>query len=260
MTREPFLTIVTVTFNAGAFLERTFVSVLAALKHLPENQKIQYLLIDGASKDGTMDIVNRFKDSLSIQTLSEPDKGLYDAMNKGLALALGKYLWFLNAGDEVHDEMVIERLCRAVSTDEDIYYSDALLVAEDGRSLGLRSEITPHSLNRSLSWKDMALGMKICHQAIIVKTKLAPLYDIQNLSADLDWEIEAMKKASGVVQLDFVLCKYLTGGLSTQRHKDSLIDRWRVLKKHFGPFQAGISHIKILFRGVLFLMKNGKYW
>lgn len=257
---RPFLTIITVTYNAEAFLEKTLLSAARAFGQLPEGVATQYLLMDGVSTDRTLDIAERFRQELRLEVYSEPDKGLYDAMNKGLSRASGRYLWFLNAGDEVHDDEVLKNLVNAMSSDADIYYSDALFISPEGAALGLRSRVTPHSLPRTISWKDMALGMKICHQAFIARKELVPRYRTDNLSADLDWEITALKKASKIELLDFVLCKYLLGGLSARQRKKSLADRWRVLKEHFGAMAAVINHVRIGVRGVLFTIRKGKYW
>lgn len=258
--QRPCLTIITVTYNAGAFLERTLESVASGVAEIEEPGQIEYLLMDGASTDHTREIAARYEDVLKLKIRSGPDKGLYDAMNKGLQLAAGKYVWFLNAGDEVYDRSTVRKLLTALHSDADIYYSDALFVSAGGEALGLRSEVTPHSLPETISWKDMALGMKICHQAFIVKRDLAPVFETNNLSADLDWEIAAMKKAAVIEYLGFVLCRYLMGGLSAQKRTRSLSDRWRVLRRHFGWGAAILNHIKIVARGVFFYMKRGKYW
>lgn len=258
--QRPRLTIITVTYNAGAFLERTLESAANGLAETEERNLIEYLLIDGASADNTLEIAARYEDALRLKIRSEPDRGLYDAMNKGLRWATGQYVWFLNAGDEVYDRSTLDRLISAMHSGADIYYSDALFVSAKGEMLGLRSEVTPHSLPEKISWRDMALGMKICHQAFIVKRELAPAFDINNLSADLDWEIAAMKKSVTIEYLGFVLCRYLLGGLSAQKRGRSLSDRWRVLRRHFGLGAAVLNHIKIAVRGVRFYMKKGKYW
>ncbi len=258
--QRPRLTIVTVTYNAGAFLERTLQSVINGLAETGERNLVEYLLIDGASADNTLEIAARYEDALRLKILSEPDKGLYDAMNKGLQAATGQYIWFLNAGDEAYDRSTPGRLLSALRSEADIYYSDALFVSAGGEVLGLRSEVTPHSLPRTISWKDMAQGMKICHQAFVVKRELAPVFEINNLSADLDWEIAAMKKAVTIEYLGFVLCRYLLGGLSAQKRTKSLSDRWRVLRRHFGWGPAVVNHMKIAVRGLLFYLKKGKYW
>ena len=258
--QRPDLTIITVTYNAGAFLERTLESVKRSIEEVAKPDQLEYLLMDGASTDNTIEIAVRYQQTLELKISSEPDRGLYDAMNKGLNLATGKYVWFLNAGDEVYDNNTLGELLTALKSDADIYYSDTLFVSAEGESLGLRSEVTPHSLPHVISWKDMALGMKICHQAFIAKRDLCSFFETDNLSADLDWEIAAMKRAGSIVYLRFVLCRYLLGGLSAQKRGQSLTDRWRVLRRHFGWGAAALNHARIALRGLSFFLKKGKYW
>lgn len=257
----PLLTIITITYNAEKYLERTLLSVAKAARLVPgAADNIEYLLIDGASSDGTLMIAERY-DPLLTKILSEPDRGLYDAMNKGLSMATGKYIWFLNAGDEVHNGQVISRLLHAFESDADVYYSDALLVRDDGSEVGLRSEVTPHALPQKIKWRDLSMGMRICHQAFIARRSIAPPYDSTNLSADIDWEINCLKQAKYTKFLGFPICRYLVGGLSIQRHRRSLLDRFRVLRRHFGLAPTLWYHALIFLRGGVFaLRKGGKYW
>lgn len=254
----PLLTIITITYNAEQFLNRTLNSVQAGLSCLLESQKVEYLLVDGKSSDSTLEIARHYPFLSKI--VSEPDRGLYDAMNKGLALANGKYVWFLNAGDEIFDPGTLKNLFEAFASDADVYYSDAMLVRENGTEVGLRSQFTPHSLPDNLKWQDFALGMKVCHQAFIAKKAVAPLYDIENLSADIDWEIECLKKAQQIHFLNMPLCRYLVGGLSIQNHRRSLTDRFQVLRKHFGLLPSIYNHFRIFVRGAIFARTHGKYW
>jgi glycosyltransferase involved in cell wall biosynthesis len=254
----PLLTIITITYNAERYLPRTLVSAEKALAKLADKTLVEYLIIDGGSKDGTLGIAEQYR--FISKVISEPDRGLYDAMNKGLHLATGKYLWFLNAGDEVQDETILTQLLSSFETGADIYYSDALLVREDGSEVGLRSKFTPHDLPEKLTWKDFALGMKVCHQSFIAKREIAPPYDDTNLSADIDWEITCLKRSKKTQYLHFVLCRYLMGGLSVQNHRRSLTDRFTVLYKHFGLLPALWNHGLIFWRGFWFARKNGKYW
>lgn len=167
----PFLTIVTITYNAEKYLERTLKSIQSALFNTTNSSEIEYLIIDGNSQDTTLKIAKEYSQIIT-KIVSEPDSGLYDAMNKGLALATGKYVWFMNAGDEIFDKNVVSNLILSFETNADVYYSDAMLVREDSTEVGLRSKFTPHSLPENLKWQDFALGMKVCHQAFIVKKPL----------------------------------------------------------------------------------------
>lgn len=244
----PTVSIITITYNAERFLERTIQSVVGQ-----RATDYEYILVDGASTDGTLDLVRQYERHIT-DWISEPDAGLYEAMNKGLHRARGQYVWFMNAGDELYDSQTLPRLLDQIkATAADVYYSDALFVRDDGsrRSgvpVGLRSAVTPHTLPRALTWRDMALGMKVCHQAFVVKRTLAPDYPTDNLSADLDWEIRCLKAAQSVEFLPFVLCRYLVGGLSVQQHRRSLIDRFRVLVTHFGLLPTLLNHGRIIWR------------
>lgn len=249
------LSIITITFNAEQFLERTIQSILAQT-----DQDFEYIIIDGKSKDGTLAIAEKYKSRVN-KLISEPDKGLYDAMNKGLKNATGDFVWFMNAGDEINDNQAVTNIYKAISEKTDVLYGDTYFVDNDGNIQGLRSAITPHRLPKNLQWQDMKLGMLVCHQAFIARKSIAPLYMENNLSADVDWEIECLKKAQKIQYLDFVVAKYLTGGISNKQLKRSLIDRYEVLKKHFGLTGAITAHLQILFRGVsLIVKKRGKYW
>ena len=252
------LSIITITYNAEQFLERTIQSILAQT-----DQDFEYIIVDGKSKDGTLLIASTYKNRVN-QLISEPDKGLYDAMNKGLKLAKGDFVWFMNAGDEINDKETVSRIVNVARESlpvPDVLYGDTFFVNNEGEIQGLRSEITPHRLPKNLKWQDMKLGMLVCHQSFIVRKSIAPLYMENNLSADVDWEIECLKRAKEVQYLDFVVAKYLTGGVSNQQLKRSLLDRYEVLKKHFGVFGAMIAHVQILWRGVRLMVKNkGKYW
>lgn len=243
----PLLTIITITYNAEKFLPRTLQSFVVARQFIKADD-IEYLIVDGNSKDNTVEIIKSFEGYIS-HWISEPDKGLYDAMNKGLAMATGEYVWFLNAGDEMYDENVLSKLLLQIDQHKsDVYYSDAMFVNDDGSAVGLRSKITPHRLPQNLRWQQMAMGMKVCHQAFIAKRSIAPYYDINNLSADIDWEIVCLQRSQKTIFLDFLLCKYLTGGLSVQKHRQSLIDRFIVLRRHFGLLPTILNHVLILLR------------
>ncbi|AQG80755.1 glycosyltransferase family 2 protein [Spirosoma montaniterrae] len=237
------LSIVTITYNAERFLERTIRSVIAS-----PSADVEYLIIDGASTDNTLTIIRLYEHSITTWT-SEPDRGLYDAMNKGMHRARGRYVWFMNAGDELHDAQTLPNLLdRIRATAADVYYSDALFVQENGSAVGLRSVVTPHSLPKNLTWHDMAMGMKVCHQAFVARRSIAPDYLTHNLSADLDWEIRCLKAAKQIEFLPFTLCKYLVGGLSVQQHRRSLTDRFKVLMAHFGLLPTLLNHGRIVWR------------
>ena len=93
---HPKFSIITVTYKAGKVMEDTIQSVV-----LQTYRNVEYIIVDGGSKDNTLEIAQKYHDRIS-KVISEPDKGLYDAMNKGIRLDTGDYLCFLNAGEELH--------------------------------------------------------------------------------------------------------------------------------------------------------------
>ena len=100
----PTFSIITVTYNAEATIEVTLHSV-----QQQTYRQIEHIIVDGGSKDHTLSIIEKYKDSY-LHVISEPDKGLYDAMNKGIHLAKGDYLCFLNAGDTFHEVDTLEKI------------------------------------------------------------------------------------------------------------------------------------------------------
>jgi glycosyltransferase involved in cell wall biosynthesis len=253
----PFLTIITITYNAEEFIGRTITSI---------NQQVfkdfEYLLIDGNSKDKTLEIVNQHAHLFS-KIVSEPDKSLYDAMNKGLKNATGDYVWFINAGDEIAAPEITKKLFQLIQKENpDVIYGETFFTNNAGKILGKRSDLTPHKLPEDLTWGKMRLGMLVCHQSFIVRREIAPSYMENNLSADIDWEIRSLKTSTKTVQFDGILSNYLIGGISNQQLKKSLFDRFLVLKNHFGLIGTLAAHGQVLIRGAKKMVGNNgkKYW
>jgi glycosyltransferase involved in cell wall biosynthesis len=248
------LTIITITYNAELVLERTLKTVFDQT-----NQSFEYLIIDGASKDNTLEIAKKFGVK---NIVSEPDAGIYDAMNKGLQMAKGEYVWYLNAGDQIHDNVVVDKLLYEFKKNADIYYSDTLIIDETNKTLGLRSQITPHLLPQNLNWQHFKYGMLVCHQSFIARKAICKPYLINHYySADIDWEINCLRASKKTIFLPFILSKYLSGGFSVKNLKASLWDRFIILSKHFGYLTTIFSHLIIFTRGILHIIrKKNKYW
>lgn len=240
---QPLLSIITVTYNAGAVLQRTLDSV--ASQDYPH---IEHVLIDGASKDNTLALLQAHAAQLPHAILiSEPDQGLYDAMNKGLALATGEYVLFLNAGDELADSHILTEIF-AEKAKADVYYGHALLVDLDGKPQGLR---LPHPPEK-LQWRSLQRGMSVCHQAFIVKKNLAVNYDLNyRICADIDWMIRTLKQVKTTQFTGGVVCRFLLDGLSSNRRKLAWKERFKVLAKHYGWLPNFLNHTWIAVRYLL---------
>lgn len=213
----------------------------------------EYIVIDGLSTDGTLDVLLKYKEEITT-LVSEPDKGIYDAMNKGLALATGEYVLFLNSGDELYEDMTLEKVIGS-GDNADIYYGETKLVNEEREMIGDRRHKTPDKFD----WKSFKYGMNVCHQAIYIRRSLTGPYDTQyKLSADIDWIIRAAQKAEKIVNVRQYVAKYLVGGMSQQRHKESLRERYAIFKKYYGTVPNLVNHGIIAVRLLIHRLKNGK--
>ena len=221
---KPILSIITIVYNNVRDIERTMLSVLNQ-----SYQNIEYIVVDGASTDGTLGIIQRYQDRIS-KVVSEKDAGIYDAMNKGLALASGDYVLFMNSGDELYAPDTVETVF-AMAPNADIYYGENEMFNEAWQSIGKRR----HSVPEKFTWKSFRFGMTISHQAIYIRRSLTEPYDRKyQLSADIDWILTAAKKAKTSVKVSGYVAKYLVGGLSKKRHRQSLKERFAIFTKHYG--------------------------
>lgn len=243
---KPVLSVITIVYNNARDIERTMLSVL--------NQtygSIEYIVVDGASNDGTLDIIKRYETRLA-KLISEKDKGIYDAMNKGLALATGDYVIFMNSGDEFYAADTVEKVF-ATMPNADIYYGETEMVNDERESLGQRR----HKAPAKFTWRSFKYGMSVSHQAIYIRRSLTEPYDPQyQLSADIDWIIRAAKKAKKIVRVEGYVAKYLVGGMSKARHKQSLLERFDIMKRHYGLIPTLLNHAIIAFNLGWYWLKN----
>jgi len=244
----PKVSIITVVYNDVSGLEYTIRSVMKQTY-----AELEYIIVDGLSTDGTLDVIDQYREEVSI-LLSEKDNGIYDAMNKGLAAATGDYVLFLNSGDELYEDMTLEKVFSSAEN-ADIYYGETKLIDEERNILGDRR----HRIPKRFDWKSFRYGMNICHQAIYVKRSIAEPYDLQyQLSADIDWVIRAAKKANKIVNVNQYVAKYLVGGMTQKRHRQSLKERYAIFKKYYGTFANVVNHGVIAARLILYRLKHGK--
>jgi glycosyltransferase involved in cell wall biosynthesis len=239
----PTLSVITIVYNNVRDIERTMLSVLSQTY-----PNIEYIIVDGLSNDGTLDVIHRYKTKIA-KLISEKDEGIYDAMNKGLVAATGDYVLFMNSGDEFYAADTVEKVF-ASAPDADIYYGETEMINDTGESLGRRR----HKAPEQFSWRDFKYGMSISHQAIYVRRTLTEPYDRQyHLSADIDWILKAAKKAKKIVNVKQYVAKYLVGGMSKAKHRQSLMERFNIMKKYYGLVPTVFNHVIIAFN-------LGWYW
>ena len=245
------ITIATVTYNAEATLQRTLESV--ASQTYPY---IEHLIIDGCSKDLTTELIHKYVDANAeqetphdIRFIREPDKGLYDAMNKALEQATGDYIVFLNAGDQLHTPQTLEQLAKKVYKDmPNIVYGETNIVDENGTFIRHRRLQAPEQL----TWKDFRWGMLVCHQSFYVRMDLAKQepYNLRyRFSADFDWCIRLMKQANNsIYNSQMILTDYLHEGMTTTYHKSSLWERFKIMTNHYGLTATILQHLYFIIR------------
>ena len=268
-------TVITITYNAAAVLQRTLDSVLQQTY-----EDVEHLIIDGASTDGTLQMANDYK-TLNDNTIhsplpgrgvggeasrhkvivhSSPDEGIYDAMNKGLTQASGDYVVFMNAGDFFPAPDTLEQIARRCHLNElpsdslpAVVYGNTDIVDAEGRYLHPRRLQPPGQL----SWRSFRHGMLVCHQAFYARMDLAKNthYDTRyRYSADVDWCIRVMREAD---RLGLALCNahltvacYTEEGTTTHHHGASLRERYRVMARHYGHLSTFFMHCWFVLRSL----------
>ncbi|TLX70935.1 glycosyltransferase [Labilibacter sediminis] len=249
MSLDPKVSIITVVYNGQSTLEATIKSVAQQ-----GYSNIEYIIVDGNSTDSTVDIIKA--NSLVVTTwISEPDKGIYDAMNKGIDLATGDYLWFMNSGDEIAHPNVLENIFKQ-NANADIYYGETVMIDEKGIEIGNRRLSTPEHL----SWKSFKKGMLVSHQSFIVKKSLVSHYNLKyNFSADFEWCLLAMKKAHLIENTHLVLSRFLDGGITKQNIVPGLKERFRIMVHNYGLASTLYQHIFICIKFFSFLLKHKRF-
>ena len=248
MNSQPLFSIITVTWNAAKVIAPTLQSVSEQT-----NANYEYLIIDGASTDDTLDMV-RHSDIPGTRIFSERDNGLYDAMNKGIDRALGKYLIFLNAGDSFASNTTLMQLAQLAANNPGVIYGQTQLVDANRNVVGKRHLTAPKRLNTD-SFKH---GMLVCHQAFVTRRDLAPHYDLQyRFSADYDWCIRVLQKSqSNAYAGNKPIINFLTDGLTSKYHRKSLIERYRIMCHYYGTLPTIARHLSFIPRYIRNKFKN----
>lgn len=200
---KPKISVITVVFNSEALIERTIKSVLSQTY-----SNIEYSIIDGKSIDQTVDIIHRYRDAIDV-FVSEEDKGIYDAMNKGIHRSSGEWLFFLNAGDTFFDEHTVDLLVSHLDDNTDILYGDIVIVDEN---LSNKEYASAGGLTNIWSTPPC------WHQAMLIKAawQKQNLYNIRyTLGADYDFMLKSFVNNVKFKYLSKPFAYFLRGGLST---------------------------------------------
>jgi glycosyltransferase involved in cell wall biosynthesis len=218
------LSIVTVCYNGAKTIEQAIQSVLRQ-----SNQNYEYIVIDGGSDDGTLDIIKRYEANIAY-FVSEPDRGIYDAMNKGVRAARGDVIAFLNSDDWFFDYTVEKVLKEFEQGDIDVVYGDTLCIRKDAPPVYAKAEI------KSIYYAPLN------HQSTFARSDLFEkigMFDLQyQIGADYDWLLKAYMKGYLFRYLPVPLANYRLDGTSGRKHSLYFEEMMNIAIKHLPEAKA----------------------
>lgn len=210
------VTVVTAVLNDAGHIEQTILSVISQT-----DIEIEYIIVDGGSKDGTLELIGKYKDKISL-LISEPDRGVYDAMNKGIKYSTGDFVYFLNSGDVLLNPSILSKIkFEDVNVRNTIIYGNVVVAYGNIEAL----EKPRPFFNSKMKFK----GIGICHQSMFFPGELIrnEKYDLSyNIAADYDLAYRLWRKGTEFLYRDITIAKYDWGkGISSNPYK--LLDVYR---------------------------------
>lgn len=248
---KPKISIITVVYNGAQVIEPTLQSILGQTFH-----DYEYIIIDGASKDNTLQVIQKYRDRIH-QVVSEPDRGVYDAMNKGMALATGEYILFMNAGDELAHPTILQTIFEQLPL-ADLYYGETIILSPDRQLLGTRTQLTSRKLPATLTKKDFLQGQVVSHQSFIPRKSLCRPYQLQySCSADIDWMLHILDQKPSIQNVGEPISRYLQGGISDRKLWRCWRERFWILVRYFNLPRVIWAHLGFLFRFIRYRRYGG---
>ena len=210
------VTVVTAVLNDAGHIEQTILSVISQT-----DIEIEYIIVDGGSKDGTLELIGKYKDKISL-LISEPDRGVYDAMNKGIKYSTGDFVYFLNSGDVLLNPSILSKIkLEELKERNAIIYGNVVVAYGNIEAL----EKPRPFFNSKMKFK----GIGICHQSMFFPGELIrnEKYDLSyNIAADYDLAYRLWRKGTVFPYQDITIAKYDWGkGISSNPYK--LLDVYR---------------------------------
>lgn len=224
------ISVITVCRNASKTIEQSLLSL-----YNQTYKNIEHIVIDGASTDGTLEILSKYKDNISV-LVSEPDTGIYNAMNKGLKLATGDIIYFLNATDCIYDENILEKVVKEFKNypDLELLWGDVLFV-EDGKNVRVAKF-------ENIKSKTDLIFNNPCHQVIFYKNNVFKKFGNYNekflIYADYDFNVRALVVNNAKCEyLSQIIARFELGGISTSPDSQIKIlqkqERIEIYNEHF---------------------------
>ena len=232
------LTIATVCYNAAQELEKTIENVV---KQTYPN--IEYIIIDGNSKDDTLEIIKKYESDIS-NYISEKDNGIYDAMNKAINLAKGDYILFMNAGDTFVSDTIIEEIFTEVYQKFDSKKDFPDLIYGDYTVINQTFSETVKAEPLEKTWR----GMKFCHQSMLLKTSLAKkqLFSGKYITSDFEQVYELYKKGISFYYFPKPIANFKTDGLSSKNKIKVRFESKEIVQQHDKSVKTAFSFWKLI--------------
>lgn len=228
--KNPFFTIITISYNKADEIERTIKSIVGQTC-----KDYEYILVDGKSTDTTMNIVEKYQNHFT-KIVSEKDHGIYDAMNKGLGLASGRYIVYINAGDEFYNERTLETV-KALQNEEGCIYGSAKIV------YGKKFLINKTTLDKN----NLAKGKMLCHQSLYVKrdllNELKGFNQSYKIAGDFDLCCRLILTNPRILHIDSCLSTFYKGGASANFEVNRK-EIFNIIRKYFSLFDSINFYIK----------------
>lgn len=236
---NPLISIITVSYNAASTIEQTILSVI--------NQNfdyLEYIIIDGGSTDGTVDIIKKYQDKITFW-VSEPDKGIFDAMNKGISTANGNWILFLNSGDLLL-ENVLNLLSERIDNNYSIIYGNIKILHN-----GYYQIRYPKDIN------SLHYTMPFCHQAVIVKKSLLikSSFDI-NYKLSSDYEFFLKNINQNFLYVPLTLVEYDLFGISNKMALDMMQEYFTIIRSFHTSLETLYYCTKLILLNKTFILKS----
>lgn len=229
MSNKWRISIITVVFNGIESLETTILSVINQMY-----DNIEYIIIDGGSIDGTQDVIKKYEKKISYW-VSERDKGIYDAMNKGIAVATGDYIIFMNAGDRFHSFNIIKNIF-IENINDDIIYGNTLLDTDGEIRLSIAK-----------GFEKIKYGMPFCHQSVFVKLSLMKKHNFSleyKLASDYNFFMSLYKNKVSFKKIDEIISIYDNCGASMSLL--TIKEKFLIVKKEYPFSRSSVFHYGLL--------------
>lgn len=223
------LSVITIVLNDKINIEKTILSVLA------QNIELEYIVIDGGSIDGTLEVIEKYKDKIDV-FISEEDKGIYNAMNKAVKKVTGDFVCFMNSGDIFYNSNILKNILPKLDDNVDVFYGD----------WEVRYASKSKIIKADKSIENICRGMVFSHQSCFVRKDILKQYkfnESNHITADYELFYTLHKSNKKFKYIPIIVASVSAGGLSDIKRVDSIVSRWNIVDK---SFKVNLYYLKLV--------------